>query len=290
MSRRTQLCGKIVSYIERYNHYYDFLCGLAVSVHKWENVPDGMNVMFMERTLLHNGSCLVFEDDVLVQLLCMKYTFQGTLNIYDEPTSRHAYANNGYNRLLKESNSIIIWDNNLRTSLTDNIAIFASRLANLEMTIDININTQRTPYILECSKNEKYSLATALKQVINGEPAVRLFKGSDSSKLTDKLNVLKLDAPYLADKLELELERIWNTALTYIGIPNVRVEKSQYMSSDEVNRRMGGALLASANRLMPREIACKEINRMFGTELKVTQSIGGEDEIECQHIQQNLDI
>lgn len=280
MSRKRDFFGKLVTFQHRFNHYYDFLRGLALSVYKWENLPESIDSMFMERTLLDYGNCLVFNEDVLNQLVCMKFAYSGQLDIYNLPTRRNAYASNGYNRTLNERESVIIWDNNTRISIVDNLCIFANRLAMIEQTIDININAQRTPYVIECSKNERFSLDNAFKQVVSGEPVVKTFKGSDNKQLKDKLNVMKLDAPYLADKLEVELEKIWNTALTYIGIPNVRVEKSQYMSADEVDRRMGGALIASVNRLMPREIACEQINSMFNTNISVRHSINAPDQPE----------
>ena len=54
------------------------------------------------------------------------------------------------------------------------------------------------------------------------------------------------------------------------------------MSADEVDRRMGGALIASVNRLMPREIACEQINAMFDTDISVRHSINAPDQPENQ--------
>ena len=80
----------------------------------------------------------------------------------------------------------------------------------------------------------------------------------------NSLKVLKTDAPYIGDKLSDLKARIWNEALTYLGISNTNMIKKERMLRDEVIRNLGGTIASRYSRLEARRQACKQINEMFG--------------------------
>lgn len=75
---------------------------------------------------------------------------------------------------------------------------------------------------------------------------------------------MKTDAPYICDKIYELKTKIWNEALTYLGISNVSVEKKERLITDEVDRSQGGVLASRYSRLVARQQACEQINKMFG--------------------------
>jgi Phage Connector (GP10). len=81
--------------------------------------------------------------------------------------------------------------------------------------------------------------------------------------------VLKTDAPFIADKLYVLKTQIWNEALTFLGINNVNITKKERLLNDEVNRNQGGTIASRYSRLVMRQKACEEINKMFGTNISV---------------------
>ena len=93
--------------------------------------------------------------------------------------------------------------------------------------------------------------------------------GSKSMGLNDNIQVLKTDAPYLADKLMNQKNQIWNEALTYLGISNLNVQKKERMISDEAIRSMGGTIASRQSRLEMRREAAEQINKMFGLNIEV---------------------
>jgi hypothetical protein len=59
--------------------------------------------------------------------------------------------------------------------------------------------------------------------------------GNKGYDLSNRLSVLKTDAPYLIDKLTTHKHEIWNECLTYLGINNTNVDKRERLITDEVN-------------------------------------------------------
>lgn len=91
---------------------------------------------------------------------------------------------------------------------------------------------------------------------------------ADNTLNKDCLQVLRTDAPYVCDKLFDLKTNIWNEYLTYIGIPNVSVQKRERLISDEVMRSQGGVTASRNSRLLARLQAVDTINKMFGLNIK----------------------
>ena len=85
----------------------------------------------------------------------------------------------------------------------------------------------------------------------------------------DSIKVLKTDAPYLCDKLNILKRQIWGEALTYLGIDNNSSEKAERMVTTEVSNGLGAVRAARLTRLNARKQACEQINRMFGLDVDV---------------------
>ena len=70
-----------------------------------------------------------------------------------------------------------------------------------------------------------------------------------------------------ADKLYDLKVNIWNEALTYLGIPNVSMQKRERMITDEVQRAQGGTMASRNSRLYARQQAAEQINDLFGLDI-----------------------
>lgn len=245
--------------------YYNRLAELSVAMFDWKNVPDSIDVRFLELALFGDGMAVFFYEENLGQYLALRTTIGGRLNLYEIPTERRAFATNGYQRTLDESNSVIIYNNMLHTNSVLEVTNFSKRLWDLDRTIDINAAAQKTPILLKCDESQRLTLKNLYKQWSGNEPVIYGDKGLQ----TNPIEVLTTGAPFVCDKLYQLKTQIWNEALTYLGISNVSYQKKERMLEDEVMRNMGGTIASRYSRLIARKQACEQINKMFGLNIDV---------------------
>ena len=83
------------------------------------------------------------------------------------------------------------------------------------------------------------------------------------------IEVLKTDAPFVADKIYEMKVKYWNEFLTFKGISNVNIASRERMTNDEVYRQLGGSLACRGSGMRMRKEAAKQINGMFGLNIDV---------------------
>ena len=243
-----------------WRQYFDRLMQLSMVMFKYDNLPDTIDSRFLEKTLFNRGNCLFFEDDVLGYLTLPSANL-GKFDVYDIPRMRRAYAVNGYNKDLTIDDSVIIYNNYLRTNSRLDVEMFAKKLYNIDIDIE-----SAYKYVQLCDENERLSYLNLYKEYDGNAPVIKGTKGLD----LQGFQVLKTDAPYVADKLYDLKTQIWNEALTYLGITNVSFQKKERMITDEIDRMLGGTYANRYSRLLARQEACDKINNMFGLNISVS--------------------
>lgn len=248
-----------------YLQYFNRLKELAISMFEWKNLPETVDARYMELKLFETGAVVYFNDDVIGNL-CLECIQQGRFDVYGYPILRRAYSGyNNYSKLLKPSNSVIIYNNYLHTNSTLDVEMFARRLYNLDRIIDVNANAQKTPILIRASEKQRLTMKNLYKEYDGNAPFIFGDKNLDMSDLT----AIKTDAPYVADKIYELKTQIWNEALTYLGISNVSITKKERMITDEVLRNQGGTIASRYSRIDSRRQAADLINQMFGTDIEV---------------------
>lgn len=248
-----------------YGFYLERLMELAITMFEWKGLPDTIDPRFMELTLFNDGHAVFFKDENLGDYLCLQVLINGRLNVYRIPIYRRAFAVNGYNYELNIDNSVIIYNNYLRTNSYKMCMLYAKKLYNIDRIIDVNANAQKTPVLIKCDENERLTLLNVYKDWDGNQPVIFGDKGLNS----DAFGVLKTDAPYLCDKLYQLKTQYWNEALTYLGISNLNIQKKERLVSDEVTRSQGGTIASRYSRLEARREAADKINKMFGLDISV---------------------
>ena len=256
-----------------YRYYYDRLIELAVSRFEWINVPDTIDVRFLELALLADGKAVFFKDEVL-GYLGLRCAIGGMLDVYRIPIERRAYANNGYQKVLTNKDSVIIFNNFLHTGMLNDIDLFARKLYNLDRAIDVNANAQKTPVLIQCDDNQRLTLKNVYMKYDGNQPVIM----GDKNLNPNSLKVLNTQAPFVADNLYQLKTEVWNEALTYLGIPNINVTKKERLITDEVDRYQGGTIASRFGYLNMRKEACDKINKMFGLNIDVRYIDGDIDE------------
>ena len=242
-----------------YLQYYMHLAELAMSMFEWKNLPDTVDARFLELTLFEDGQIVFFKDEEL-GYLCLQCAVNGGFNVYRIPTNRRAYAVNGYQKNLTENDSVIIYNNFLRTNSMLDVRNFAERLYNIDRAIDVNINAQKTPILIKCDEQQRLTMLNTYQQYDGNQPVIF----GDKALNTNAFQVLNTGAPLVADKLYVLKTQLWNECLTYLGISNINVQKKERLITDEVTRNQGGTIASRYARLEARRQACDQINRMFG--------------------------
>lgn len=267
MSRRnkTQCDQSLLDNNRAYGFYLERLAELAISMFEWKNLPDTIDERFLEYILFSDGQAVFFKDEELGEFLALQVIVNGKLNVYRIPIRRRAFAIDGYNYNLNIDNSVIIYNNYMRTNSYRLCVMFAKKLYNLDRIIDVNANAQKTPVLLKTTETQRLSLLNAYKEWDGNQPVIFGDKGLDVNAFT----VLKTDAPYTADKLYQLKTQYWNEALTYLGISNLNMQKKERLVADEVTRSQGGVIASRYSRLEARRQAAKKINEMFGLNIEV---------------------
>lgn len=261
---RKQLVNSQLSNFKTYQMYLRQLLTLAENVFEFENMPTFIDIAYLNKTLLRNGSIAFFKDEVM-GLLALPYVNIGMLDVYGRPNKIKVMSQNTYTRTLSRDEYVIMYDNNGRYPLFLDITQYAERIALDTRTIDINILQQRTPRFWKTSSDKEKSIKDIINNVDGLENTVLTYEDIN----LDDIQLVLEPAPYVADKIDIQKEKIWNEFLRLIGIANMNFQKKERNIKDEVVASQGGTVASRYSRFEPRKKAIEEINEKFGTDIKV---------------------
>ena len=243
-----------------YEMYKRQLLTLAENVFEFKNMPKYIDTAYLNKNLLRQGSIAFFVDEVM-GLLALPYTVLGKLDVYGRPNSIEVKGKNGYRKILKNPDEfVIMYDNNGRYPLYQDVVQYAERIALDTKTIDINIAQQKTPRFWKTKTENQRSIQDLVNNVDGLENTVIAY---DSIDLDDTSIVLN-PAPYVADKIDIQKEKVWNEFLRLIGIANMNFQKKERNIKDEVLASQGGTVASRYSRFEPRMKAVDYINEKFG--------------------------
>lgn len=261
---RKQLINSQLSNFKTYQMYLRQLLTLAENVFEYENMPTFIDTAYLNKNLLRNGSIAFFKDEVM-GLLALPYVNIGTLDVYGRPNKIKVMSQNTYTRTLSRDEYVIMYDNNGRYPLFLDITQYAERIALDTRTVDINILQQRTPRFWKTSSDKEKSIKDIINNVDGLENTVLTYEDIN----LDDIQLVLEPAPYVADKIDIQKEKIWNEFLRLIGIANMNFQKKERNIKDEVFASQGGTVASRYSRFEPRKKAIEEINSKFGTKIKV---------------------
>lgn len=248
-----------------YMQYLRRLMELSMSMFEWKNLPRTVDPRYIELRLFETGSVVFFKDDVLGEL-CLDCIQQGNFDVYGNPITRRAYScYNNYQKVLNDKDSVIIWNNYLRTNSVTDIQLYAKRLWDLDRSVDVNAKAQKTPLLIQCNEKQRLAMKNLYMQYDGNTPVIF----ADNNIDINGVKVVSTQAPYVADKLYQLKNQIWNEALTYLGISNLNINKSERLITNEVSSSQGSTISSRYSRLESRRQAVEKINEMFGLDIEV---------------------
>lgn len=256
---RKKLVNSQLNNFATYQMYLRQLLTLAENVFEFVNLPDYIDVAYLNKTLLRKGAIAFFYDEVLEQLLALPFTNIGKLDVYGRPTMIKVFGKNGYHRVLKSDEYVIMYDNNGQYPLFIDICQYSERIALTTRTTDINISQQKTPRFWR-TKQEK---AQSVKEIINNVDGFENVVLTYEDINLDDTELVLSPAPYVADKLDLHKDKDWAEFLRLIGVSNLSFQKKERNIKDEIIAMQGGTVASRYSRFQPRQNAVNKINEKF---------------------------
>lgn len=248
-----------------YQMYLREMLTMAENVFCIDNVPENVDMSYVNRNLLRKGAVVWFKDEVL-GTIALPFTTRGNFDIYGNPIEVDARAFNGrYFRRLKQGEFVIMYDNASRYPIYADIVQIAERIALCVKTNDVNIKQQRTPRIWKTSQDMKKSVEDIINNIDCLEEDVTTYDSIE----WDDVQAVMAPAPYVADKVDMHLDKLWAEFYRLIGVANLIEQKKERMIQDEMTASQGGTIASRYSRFEPRATAIKKINKMFGEKMSV---------------------
>lgn len=234
-----------------------------------EEFGEDLTSEILEKMLITNGCSCAFEDKSLGKLI-LPVAPSTNLNVYGIPTNYTVQGLNGQTWQRDMSNSVIIRNNGTYSPDLPMITYYCERIADCEMAMKVNINTNKMPFSLSGNPDQLLTMKNMIEQITGNTIAIytpKKVKGAAVDPV--ECQVLKTGAEYIADKLnDTRLDYI-SSLLTYLGLDNVSVEKRERLNMAEAGANDEHVKSNLYLKLKCRQDACEKINNMFATNLSV---------------------
>ena len=253
------------TYVDDIAHdYFEHLMSLALSRFEWEGLPNGLTSRIIEKQIISTGLVMFFKDDDGVYK-CLRASGTGKYNIYNEPTEYMVYGVE-FEKTIRVDDGVLI-RNNPRNHGDENILMYwANYLNEVQKTKAVNLDVQKTPYIIKTDKHNLLSWKNIMKQIQQYKRAI--FTKKETLK-GDDLDALQLDAPFLLDVLQDDKNATMQEVLTYLGINNANTDKRERLVVDEVNSNNDFIETNLQLMLEQRKMSVEIINEKYGLNMSV---------------------
>lgn len=257
------------SYVNKHNlklnrhlqiFYESLLYNIYTSAYKWENLPEGIDARYLERSLICHGTAFIWQDDILGPV-GLAANAGGNVNAYGIPHTWHCFGQGGFSQRVPNRDGVYIFNTNDRFSDLNAIMMFAERLAQTDISVDVNIRLQRFPGVIVCDEKEKLTWENLMLQYDGG--SYMIFTKKDIN-LGESVQHIDFKVPYLADKLEYSKRDLLADAMHYIGVQVSSSNKQERLASTEIDSFIGYVEACRAMHLSPRQDGAERMNKKFG--------------------------
>ena len=250
--------------VEMYKRQFVSLAENVFNIKNLNEVAPFMDYSYVNKELVYKG-CIAFFMDEYLGLLALPYVNLGKLDLYNRPIDIQVIGRNGYTRKLKQGEYVIMWDNRSKQALIYDILQYAERTAQIQRTMDINMAQQRTPRLWKTKTENKKTIDDLINGISANNEAITTY---DNLEIDDTTIVLS-PAPFVADKLAEQKDKIWNEFLRLIGIANTSFQKRERNIRDEVFISQAGTIASRFTRFNSRVDAIDKINKKWNLNLEV---------------------
>lgn len=236
---------------------------LSCSAFEWSGLPEGIHENHVEDFLFTYGKAIFFKDPSM-SYMCLEANDSGHLNVYGDPLGYIAVGFN-YSRWYDADDCVIIENNIMRKNTHDFIMYYVNKLTEAERTMDVNVKSCKTPYIIACDDKDVLTFKRIFQMIDGNTPAIYADKGLN----LDALNVLKTDTKFLGNELMDYKKSVENELLTFLGYNNMAVDKKERVNVEEAQSNNQIISAFAQLQLSAREKACEEINEKYSLSISV---------------------
>lgn len=246
--------------------YKNQFVSLAMNVFLFKNLnTEYLDLSFINKELIYNGSIAWFYDEVLESMLALPYRVMGKRDLYDRPINIQVIGKNGYQRFLKKGEYVIMYDNMSKLPLIGDILQYSERMGQIQRVIDVNISQQKTQRFWKTKTNNEKSIEDLIDRVDSCQEVITTFDQVNLDETTCNL----VPPTFVSDKLAEQKDKIWNEFLRLIGIANQSFQKKERNIRDEIFISQAGTIASRYARFESRRIAIEQINKLFNQNIEV---------------------
>lgn len=248
------------------------LRNFLMNLYEWNGLPETVDERFFNDQLLFNGyaTCFEYTDG---NIYCTNGAISG-LDRYYRPTdfvSSNIYFKNIHKTIGKDCvvcYNTLNYQHPQEDSCRALVDIFAYRLAELDVSIDTSIKNSRV-CIIPVVSDDKEAIRTAkvLKEMYEGKPAALSFKSAFNKDV--EMFPIKAKDNIVVTELADARRNIMADFYSYLGIDTIAVDKKERTNYKEMDSNKTQLLINGLRMTEAREIFCKEMNDLFGTNISV---------------------
>lgn len=247
--------------------YLSYLFNISLNMFEYTDMPKSVDTFYLEFIQQTRGLCIIIDDERF-GATALECTIGGKLNHYYMPTAYRGVDPTGELTGTYNAEDVILFKNSpLYAPLLPQLKYYAKQLSLASETINVNLDAQWTPYIIQGDKRMLNQFNNFMKKVRAGVRAIFTAKNLD---LMSMLQVLPTQAPFVAMDVNDVKQTILRECMTFLGIDNANQDKRERVQSAEVYAN-NTQIIASRNIwLAERQKAVDAFNQKFGTNVKVS--------------------
>lgn len=254
---------------QRKNLWLMNMLELASSSIYWEGLPESIDLVYLENCLVRTGSAIIMYDGIVKEYTNGQNASVGLIDRYGYPQQRSVIWMNGQQLWGTPEDSVIIYNNTMRCSDLWKFEIFAKDLADYDMAIHVNMNTQKTMPLIPAKLETSLTLDNLYKDMMENVPYHLI--DPQSLDIEAFRNALLFDnkKSFTADGMIKVQREYWNRVLTFIGVNNPNVEKAERVNTYETNSNLQEIRTFQRSKIKAREEACKRMKQLWGWNVRV---------------------
>lgn len=253
-----------------YINYWITRCiRMAVSSVRWDGLPKTIDTQYLEQCINKSGSGIIVYDDVLGKWLGGQNASVGQLDIYGYPMDRRVIFRNGQSARYTPETSVIIYNNSMRSGDLWIYRMVAARMADYDMAINVNMQTQKTMPIIPASIQTKLTIDNLYESYMSNMPYSVVEPNSIDIEAFRSALTFDNKRSFTADGMILVERDVWNWFLTFCGIDNVNNQKKERVIVPEATANNGEVYIMRRDRINARERAAEIMGELWGWEVKV---------------------